>query len=71
MKVSLDGGSTWSEAREGVRIEIEVPTDEGEDEFMLLNFTHEGMVADLCNEQQCLATYCAETYDLKDYLFGD
>lgn len=49
MKVSLDGGVTWLEAKEGVRIIYEgVPVD-GEDGLgeVHVNATHEGLITDI------------------------
>jgi len=47
MKISLDGGETWAEAPNGVRILVEniaIRDDEGELHF---NMTNEGVVTDV------------------------
>jgi hypothetical protein len=71
MQVSLDGGRTWADAPEGVRIDIDVTTDEGEGQTMALNFTSEGLIADLVvgDEGFILDSCGIETYELKDLLF--
>lgn len=49
LKVSLDGGLTFTEAPEGVRVvveKIDVPGEDGKGELHC-NFTHEGVVTDV------------------------
>jgi len=49
IKVSLDGGVTFHEAKEGVRIvyeDVMIPGEDGTGEFHL-NATHEGLISDL------------------------
>lgn len=71
MRVSLDGGRTWQEAPEGARIDIDVPTYEGDSVGMIFNFTYEGLIADLYAEDgENIGTFCNTDYELKDLLFG-
>ena len=44
MKVSLDGGLTWNEAPEGVRVDVQ--EDENEGVSLILNCTQEGLIID-------------------------
>lgn len=49
IKVSLDGGTTFLEAPEGVRViyeNVPIPGEDGSGELHL-NFTHEGVISDL------------------------
>ena len=49
MKYSIDGGVTFLEALEGVRVIIDDVLPEGESR-LLLNMTHEGLILDLEGE---------------------
>lgn len=45
-KVSIDGGKTWFDMVESVRIEYKDPADDGAGD-LLLNVTHEGVIIDI------------------------
>ena len=49
MLVSVDGGATFKEAKEGVRVIWKEVFVDGEDEFgeLHLNATHEGIITDV------------------------
>lgn len=54
MKYSVDGGKTWNEAPDGVRV-LHEGIDGFEDDFggdvsLLLNHTYEGLITDLMDQ---------------------
>ena len=76
IRYSVDGGATWIDADEGIRIDItDVGSEEAElSQSMTLNFTHEGVIADLWadpeHDEACLETAAAEYVDLRFGMFG-
>lgn len=79
MKVSLDGGITFVDATEGVRIvyqDVEIPGEEDIYGELHVNCTHEGIITDVwCNRESVLdhniATRSQMVNELIDEMIAD
>lgn len=73
IEVSLDGGETWSSMNAGVRIIYRgLPGDQdGETLDVHLNITREGVITDIWNGDDCVATDCYEIGDIVARLLPD
>lgn len=65
MLVSLDGGKSFHEAKEGVRVIINTDELPGEDSMgeLMFNFTHEGLIKDLWTQNDELLGTSCEMYE--------
>lgn len=74
MRVSLDGGVTWLEAPEGVRVDFDMQTDDDPKGTMTVNFTAEGMIVDQWAgpevDEACIDTAAIMYGDLPEFFFG-
>lgn len=78
MRVSLDGGVTYVDAPEGVRVSYDDQMVPGEDETdgqLLVNLTYEGIIMDLWvtkdGEDHNIGTSSEQTVDIMSRLIED
>jgi hypothetical protein len=71
MKVSLDGGITWKEVPEGVRVIYDNLDLPAEDEELHINLTDEGIICDIWSEGENICTSSETIYEMVCRLLGE
>lgn len=75
MQISLDGGETWIDAPEGVRVsyDVIVMDEDGTDieSELLVTCTDEGIISDVFSLLDCIATESETAQEIVDRLVTD
>jgi hypothetical protein len=68
MKISLDNGVTWNEAKEGVRVYYDGGEDKSHEHDIQFNLTEEGLIIDAYDKHNCVGTSGETLDDIEDRL---